>query len=103
MSVLTHLVRIWPVANFPAFSQANAVSLVNIYAEEFLSEQALWIRGWKHRGLFEVTVESRAVKLSRKELRNVLQDFSEILVTWAWSCSELCHFLFTYYFSMCGA
>jgi len=61
--------------------KANAVSLVNIYAEECLSEQALWIRGWKHRGLFEVTVESRAVKLSRKELRNVLQDFSEILAT----------------------
>ena len=82
MSVLTHLIRIWPVFPvFPAFSQTGAVSLVHIYAEEFLSEHALWIRGWKHRGHFDVTVESRALKLSRKELRKVLQDFSEILVT----------------------
>lgn len=61
--------------------KTGAVSLVHIYAEEFLSEHALWIRGWKHRGHFDVTVESRALKLSRKELRKVLQDFSEILAT----------------------
>lgn len=55
---------------------------MHIAAEDFVSEQALWIRGWKHQGRLEATVESRALLLSKEELKVVLQDYVEILVTW---------------------
>ena len=55
---------------------------MEIEAEDFVSEQALWIRGWKHQGRLEATVESRALLLSKEELKVVLQDYVEILVTW---------------------
>jgi len=60
-------------------NQAGDGEVIHIGVEEFLSEQALWIRGWKHHGKFEVTVESRALNLSKTELRNVVQDYSDIL------------------------
>ena len=55
---------------------------MDIEAEDFVSEQALWIRGWKHQGRLEATVESRALLLSKEELKVVLQDYVEVLVTW---------------------
>ena len=63
------------------FQAGENAEVIRIGVEEFLSEQALWIRGWKHHGNFEVTVESRALKLSKTELRNVVQDYSEILAS----------------------
>lgn len=63
------------------YVQAGDGEVIHIGVEEFLSEQALWIRGWKHHGKFEVTVESRALNLSKTELRNVVQDYSDILAS----------------------
>jgi len=60
-------------------NQAGDAEVIHVGVEEFLSEQALWIRGWKHHGKFEVTVESRALNISKTELRNVVQDYSDIL------------------------
>lgn len=54
---------------------------VYVAAEEFVSEQALWIRGWKHQGRLEATVESRAILLAKVEMRVVLQDYADILAT----------------------
>jgi len=60
---------------------SHAKPEVHIAAEDFVSEQALWIRGWKHQGRLEATVESRALLLSKEELKVVLQDYVEILAT----------------------
>jgi hypothetical protein len=62
------------------FTITQQTQQVYIAAEEFVSEQALWIRGWKHQGRLEATVESRAILLSKAEMRIVLQDYADILV-----------------------
>lgn len=70
-----------------SFSVVKQTSLMSgkpevyIAAEEFVSEQALWIRGWKYQGRLEATVESRAILLSKAEMRIVLQDYADILAT----------------------
>ncbi|CAE7240203.1 KCNH6, partial [Symbiodinium microadriaticum] len=52
---------------------------VNVSADDYLSEQAMWIRGWKHQGRLAATVESRALHLATVEVRSVLNDYSDVL------------------------
>ncbi|CAE7632447.1 Wrn [Symbiodinium microadriaticum] len=52
---------------------------VRVAAEDYLSEQALWIRGWKHQGRLEASVESRALHLATTEMKVVLRDHSDAL------------------------
>ena len=62
-------------AIFPiAITITRLIQQVYVAAEDFVSEQALWIRGWKHQGRLEATVESRAILLGKVEMRIVLQD-----------------------------
>ncbi|CAK9074489.1 unnamed protein product [Durusdinium trenchii] len=53
---------------------------VGISSGEYVSEQSLWIRGWKHHGRLEATVESRALHLPTREVYLVLQDHADALV-----------------------
>ena len=69
-------------AIFPiAITITRLIQQVYVAAEDFVSEQVLWIRGWKHQGRLEATVESRAILLGKVEMRIVLQDYADILVT----------------------
>ncbi|CAE6941489.1 Wrn [Symbiodinium sp. CCMP2456] len=52
---------------------------VDVSADDYLSEQALWIRGWKHQGRLAAIVESRALHLATVEVRSVLNDYSDVL------------------------
>lgn len=59
--------------------KSNEKPGVRVAAEDYLSEQALWVRGWKHQGRLEASVESRALHLATTEMKVVLRDHSDAL------------------------
>ncbi|CAK9031132.1 unnamed protein product [Durusdinium trenchii] len=61
--------------------RADSRHHMEISAEDYCSEQSLWIRGWKHQGRLEASVESRALHLPTNEVFLVLQDHADSLAT----------------------
>lgn len=71
-----------PSNSFVSDGDGAQVMTVNLRADDYLSEQGLWIKGWRHCGRLGTSCEqSRALLLSKQGLHAVLREHSDVLAT----------------------